>query len=745
MGLFRWFSVVAVAFVLAGTTPALAQGMPDEATRASVADWIERCGRPSDACWPVIKRIEESALGRWCRAIEAYWDTARLVRDPETVLHSIEELRGRREKAREFLAECVPIFAAALDEAGGTDDGSSDAVYRGPVEPADRVMQAVKRSNLRSGPGTTHDKVGLLAVGDEVRVTGAVGDWLRIEAPAGGEAFVYGPLLAVAAPHRVTTTAAQEAEPPSTNVAVTETVEDPDMPDAATRERVADWMLRCQVQSHVDDCRSVGVRIKETALGQECWGMDWLWGDQTLLRDPSHGLNAIPEGEGLRRTAEDFLVKCVPIYATGLDKAGEGDNGSRNTADVDTAIGLEPKCTLDLPQGSGCWQELIEQPDCHVWVGYWQPDSDTLSWTGNCDGGVADGDGTLRMSTPSGSQFEAPATISAGRITFDRDSSGYIQGLVVLEDRPVASSQQPAGQDSTSAASDASRTGPLHGSIAFSQDDDGAYAWGIAWSFDGSAGAQAEALGQCREYGGTRCAEAGWFQEACGALAIGDGNGYGTGWGATTGEAERDALAQCRVSNDDCRIEVARGAKSEEAGGSGRQQQENMTAGRDANDTRLASASPVLEPKCGDGGTHSHCWREFSNKPGCHAFAIPDRFLSSIGSDLGESVPATWSGDCANGIAVGQGTVVGRRLLYPSERTLEFEHTGAFSNGIPSGNWVERSRVEGETDTVTAGQYVEGLRHGDWIYREESGRGRPEVCIRYRYSNGEVLLSESGC
>ena len=67
----------------------------------------------------------------------------------------------------------------------------------------------------------------------------------------------------------------------------------------------------------------------------------------------------------------------------------------------------------------------------------------------------------------------------------------------------------------------------LHGSIAFSQDDDGAYAWGIAWSFDSSAGAQSEALGQCREYGGTRCAEAGWFQEACGALAIGDGNGYG--------------------------------------------------------------------------------------------------------------------------------------------------------------------------------------------------------------------------
>ena len=117
--------------------------------------------------------------------------------------------------------------------------------------------------------------------------------------------------------------------------------------------------------------------------------------------------------------------------------------------------------------------------------------------------------------------------------------------------------------------------GPLHGSIAFSQDDDGAYAWGIAWSFDSSAGAQSEALGQCREYGGTRCAEAGWFREACGALAIGSGNGYGTGWGATTGEAERDALAQCRAVNDDCRIEVARCSQSQEAGGSGRKESED--------------------------------------------------------------------------------------------------------------------------------------------------------------------------
>ena len=126
----------------------------------------------------------------------------------------------------------------------------------------------------------------------------------------------------------------------------------------------------------------------------------------------------------------------------------------------------------------------------------------------------------------------------------------------------------------------ASRDGSLHGSIAFSQEDDGAYAWGIAWSYDSSAGALSEALGQCREYGGTQCAEAGWFREACGALAIGSGNGYGTGWGATTGEAERDALAQCRAVNDDCRVEVARCSQSEQAGGSGRTDSDETAVSR---------------------------------------------------------------------------------------------------------------------------------------------------------------------
>lgn len=66
--------------------------------------------------------------------------------------------------------------------------------------PVDRPMWAVKRANLRSGTGTQYDRVGLLEVGEKVRVTGDAGDWLRVERSDGRTAFVYTPLLADTSP-----------------------------------------------------------------------------------------------------------------------------------------------------------------------------------------------------------------------------------------------------------------------------------------------------------------------------------------------------------------------------------------------------------------------------------------------------------------------------------------------------------------------------------------------------------------
>ena len=74
------------------------------------------------------------------------------------------------------------------------------------------MMRAAKRANVRRGPGTNYGKVGLLEAGQEVRVTGESGEWLRIDAPTGGEGFVFRSLLRDDTPE---TTAARKRPAPA--------------------------------------------------------------------------------------------------------------------------------------------------------------------------------------------------------------------------------------------------------------------------------------------------------------------------------------------------------------------------------------------------------------------------------------------------------------------------------------------------------------------------------------------------
>lgn len=96
------------------------------------------------------------------------------------------------------------------------------------------------------------------------------------------------------------------------------------------------------------------------------------------------------------------------------------------------------------------------------------------------------------------------------------------------------------------------------GSIVFSQESGGGYAWGIAWSYGSHASATSRAIDECRSRGGNHCREIYWFRDACGALAIGDNNGYGAGWGTSTAEAGNQAMIGCRRHNSNCRVEVSR-------------------------------------------------------------------------------------------------------------------------------------------------------------------------------------------
>ena len=117
---------------------------------------------------------------------------------------------------------------------------------------------------------------------------------------------------------------------------------------------------------------------------------------------------------------------------------------------------------------------------------------------------------------------------------------------LLTAEKPVASTARATSAD-------------FYGSIAFSQLTGGGHALGIAWNEQGREAARRSALEECRRQGGgDGCHEAGWFQNGCGAIAIGDGSGYGTGGGETSEAAESDALSNCQTANRDCRVEASR-------------------------------------------------------------------------------------------------------------------------------------------------------------------------------------------
>ena len=111
-------------------------------------------------------------------------------------------IRGSKNYTPYEIAEEGGIIHTALDRANGHDLACSGKGPEARLKKGERAasggarsMQARTRVNVRSGPGTQHDKIGLLEAGQEVLVTGEAGEWARIEGPGGGEAFVHASFL----------------------------------------------------------------------------------------------------------------------------------------------------------------------------------------------------------------------------------------------------------------------------------------------------------------------------------------------------------------------------------------------------------------------------------------------------------------------------------------------------------------------------------------------------------------------
>ncbi|MDE0175512.1 MAG: DUF4189 domain-containing protein [Defluviicoccus sp.] len=107
-------------------------------------------------------------------------------------------------------------------------------------------------------------------------------------------------------------------------------------------------------------------------------------------------------------------------------------------------------------------------------------------------------------------------------------------------------------------------------------------------------------------------------------------------------------------------------------------------------------------PKCPGMPEGSSCWREMSNKPGCH-FWVPDFYPLTKEVD--------WSGACSGDTAHGRGTL---RWSGPS---FSGQGTGEMVHGKEQGHWVERWTGGGRAQ----GPYVDSVRNGHWVWRWPNG------------------------
>ena len=81
---------------------------------------------------------------------------------------------------------------------------------------------------------------------------------------------------------------------------------------------------------------------------------------------------------------------------------------------IQSWIGTQKTC-VGQPKGTSCWMELTSQPDCYVWNGFLSPDA-TVTWTGECSGGRAQGEGTLKWVWEGGNKTsESTGSLTDGK------------------------------------------------------------------------------------------------------------------------------------------------------------------------------------------------------------------------------------------------------------------------------------------------------------------------------------------
>lgn len=113
--------------------------------------------------------------------------------------------------------------------------------------------------------------------------------------------------------------------------------------------------------------------------------------------------------------------------------------------------------------------------------------------------------------------------------------------------RPVQPVPYPNDGSSTQQGGVPHQSGNNFGAIAFSQTSGRV---GYSYDYASSGDAARSAVNSC----GQDCRLVLWFGNACGALAVGSGHGYGSGWANDHVDAENIAMNNCSANTSNCQI-----------------------------------------------------------------------------------------------------------------------------------------------------------------------------------------------
>ena len=78
------------------------------------------------------------------------------------------------------------------------------------------------------------------------------------------------------------------------------------------------------------------------------------------------------------------------------------------------AVALKPECA-GAAKGTPCWKDVAHEPGCRVWDDHYVP-RQTVTWSGTCSGGVADGQGYLKWSSGGKETHTGTGTLSNGKM-----------------------------------------------------------------------------------------------------------------------------------------------------------------------------------------------------------------------------------------------------------------------------------------------------------------------------------------